>query len=62
MENIRSGGGEREIQCTNTHMHTHIGPREHTYYSLASHIYCLSQRKLRKKVRMSLYVNMVWMP
>lgn len=46
----------------NTRMDAHTGPRVHTYYSLASHIYCLSQRKLRKKVKMSLYVNMVWMP
>ena len=29
MENIGSGGGEREIQCTNTCMYAHTGTRVH---------------------------------
>lgn len=56
MENIGSGGGGREIPCPNTRMYAHTGTRVHMSY-LASDIYYLSRGRLRKKVKVSLYVK-----
>lgn len=55
MSNIGSGGGEKAVECVHSHAHAC------TRMILASQVYCLSWRRLRKKVKMSSCVNAVCM-